>query len=434
MAVKILKTLSVPDQTGCIFTKPDFKDWPVLLKKNRESLSTVNNRNTSRNELINIAVKYTHRMGLPVSHLKSKADIIVTGHQPNWHHCGIFAKNIITDRFAQQVNAAAVQLVLDHDICDTSMSLPQCDNDDFPRLETVPLEQNQQNIPLELRPVPSRQQLGRFIDSVSKISKDSFCCEIWYQNPYCIIVNTRLCKSAADIITQLTAQLNRALGLEIMYLPVSLMSQARSFIDFLCSIICDAAGFVRAYNKAIRNKRQTDNLKSNQTIRLLKTDYPNNIIELPFWLVPETGKRASLYVSLNDNHLRIGRADKIVGTIDSEGDKKQQLIEILRKNKYMVRPKAVTLTLFARLYLADLFVHGTGAANYEYITNHLIRDFYKTTNPDFAVATATMTLPNGVNKQGLQISKEVINNREFFFGLFPGDRLEKLICPQRGQK
>ncbi len=443
MTVKILKTSSVPDQTGCIFTRPDFKDWPVLLRKNRDSLSAVNNRNISRSELINIAVEYTRRMGLPVSHLKSDADIIVTGHQPNWHHCGIFAKNIITDRFAKQANAAAVQLVLDHDICDTSISLPQCNHDDFPRLKTVPLEQKQQNIPLELRPAPSREQLRRFIDSVSKISKDSFCSEIWYRNPYCIIEDSRLCKSAADIITQLQARLNRAFGLEMIYLPVSLMSQTSSFVDFLYSIICDGVGFARAYNKAIKNKRQTANLKSNQTIRLLKTDYLNNIIELPFWLVPEIGKRASLYVSLNDNSLRIGRADKIVGTIDSSGDKKQQLIEILRKNKCMIRPKAVTLTLFARLYLADLFVHGTGAANYKYITNRLIRDFYKITNLDFAIATANMTLPIGVNKQNMQItkaplprknriSKEVINYREFFFGLFPKDRLEKLICSQRG--
>lgn len=426
MVIKTLKNLSVPDQRECIFTRPDFKNWSSLLRKNRDSLSDVDNRNVTRSELINIAAEYTHRIGLPVSHLKSEADIIVTGHQPNWHHCGIFAKNIITDKLARQTGGTAVQLVLDHDICNTSMSLPESDNNGFLRFKTVPLEQKQQEIPLEFRPVPSKEQLRKFIDSVSKISIGSFCSEIWYRNPCSIIENTRSCRNAADTITQQQAQLNRAFGLEIMYLPISFMSQTSSFIDFVCSVICNAVGFVRVYNKAIKNKRQTDNLKPNQTVRPLKTDYLNNIIELPFWFVSKTSKRTSLYVSLNDKSLRIGTTDKIVGTIDSSDDRKPQFLEILKKNKCVIRPKAVTLTLFTRLYLADLFVHGTGAGNYEYITDYLIRNYYRTSKLNFGIATATMALSADVNNRNSKISKEVLNYREFFFGLFPKDRLEKL--------
>ncbi len=416
MAIKTLKNLSVPEEAGCIFTRPDFKNWPSLLRKNRDLLAAIDNRNTSRSELFNIAAEYTHRMGLSVPHLKSAAeDIIVTGHQPNWHHCGIFAKNIVTDRFARQTCGIAVQLVLDHDICNTSMSLPEFDNNVFLRFKTIPLEQKQQNIPLESRPVFSKEQIRKFIDSVSTISKDSFCCYIWCQNLLHIIENARSCRSAADIITQLQARLNRAFGLEIIYLPVSLMSQSNSFIDFVCSVICDAVSFARIYNKAIKNKREAYNLKPNQTIRSLTTDYLNNIIEIPFWLVSKASKRASLYVSLDDKSLRIGTADNVAGAIDSSGNKKQQLLKILGKNKCVIRPKAVTLTLFTRLYLADLFVHGTGAANYEYITDYLIRDYYKISKLGFGVATATMTLPTNDSY------------REFFFGLFTEQELKKLI-------
>ncbi|MHC4738938.1 MAG: hypothetical protein ACYS9Y_08560 [Planctomycetota bacterium] len=416
MAIKTLKNLSVPEEAGCIFTRPDFNNWPYLLRKNRDLLAAIDNRNTSRSELVNIATEYTHRMGLTVPYLKSATeDIIVTGHQPNWHHCGIFAKNIVTGRFARQTCGIAVQLVLDHDICNTSMSFPESDNNRFLRLKTIALEQKHQKIPLESRPVPSKEQLRKFIDSVSKISIDPFCSEIWCRNTHRIIENTRLCKSAADIITQLQARLNKAFGLEIIYLPVSLMSQSNSFIDFVYSVICDAVSFVGIYNKAIKNKRKTCNLKPNQTLRSLKTDYLNNIIELPFWFVSRASKRASLYVSLNDKSLRIGTADNVAGIIDSSGNKKEQLLEILVKNKCVIRPKAVTLTLFTRLYLADLFVHGTGAANYEYITDYLIRDYYKISKLSFGVATATMTLPANES------------NREFFFGLFTEQKLKKLI-------
>jgi len=302
------------------------------------------------------------------------------------------------------------------------------------RLKTISLEKKHQSIPLEFRPAPSKKQLRIFMDSVLRIGKGSFCSEIWHQELHHILESAVLCRNVADLITLLQAKLNAACNLELIYLPVSLMSQSNSFANFVCSVIYDAGRFVSVYNKAIKNKRETDNLKSNQTIRPLKTDYLNNIIELPFWFVWQTGKRASLNVSINDKDMRIGTAEKIIGTIDSSSDKKQQFIEILSKNKCVIRPKAVTLTLFARLYLADLFVHGTGAGNYEYITDHLIEGYYKISNVNFGIATATMTLLKNTEKQNPEISKDILNYREFFFGLFPKDKLEKLICFQRSRK
>lgn len=435
MAIKTLKNLTAAEQRGRIFTRPDFRDWVSVLEKNRESLLAVDGRKTSQSELLDAAIGYTQRIGLPVSRLKADGDIIVTGHQPNWHHCGILAKTIATDTLARQTDGIAVQLVLDHDICDTSMYLPEVDNNGALRLRAVLLEQKQQDVPLELRAAASKEQLKQFIYSVTKVSTGSFCCEVWGGNWDIIIKNARLCESAADIVTLIQGQLNREIGLEIMYLPVSLVSQTSSFIDFVCSIIRDAAGFVRVYNKAIINKRQTCNLKANQTIRLLKTDSLNNIVELPFWLVSEFGKRDSLYVRGNERGLGIGTAEKLIDTTASSGDVKELFIRILKKNRYVIRPKAVTLTLFARLQMADIFVHGTGGENYEYITDHLIRNYYRINGAEFTVATATMTLPMGTNGDGSQrgparedrASKKVRNYREFFFGLFTRETLEKLL-------
>jgi len=65
----------------------------------------------------------------------------------------------------------------------------------------------------------------------------------------------------------------------------------------------------------------------------------------------------------------------------------------MRTSKYRLRPKAVTLTLFTRLFLADWFVHGIGGALYENITDHILNEYYKIENLRFGVSTATMTLP-----------------------------------------
>ena len=114
--------------------------------------------------------------------------------------------------------------------------------------------------------------------------------------------------------------------------------------NFWISIV-SCAGCLSARARVIEEIRQMNAKRD--------TDFFSNIIELPFWLVGASGKRDSLHVSVNDQNIFFGTKDKIVGSIDSLVDKKQQLIEILQQRNCVIRPKAVTLTLFSRLYFFD---------------------------------------------------------------------------------
>jgi hypothetical protein len=58
-----------------------------------------------------------------------------------------------------------------------------------------------------------------------------------------------------------------------------------------------------------------------------------------------------------------------------------------------LRPRALSTTLFARLGLADLFVHGIGGARYDEITDRLIQSFFDAPVPEFLTLTATLRLP-----------------------------------------
>lgn len=64
----------------------------------------------------------------------------------------------------------------------------------------------------------------------------------------------------------------------------------------------------------------------------------------------------------------------------------------MAKHNYRLRPKAISLTLFVRLYLADWFIHGIGGGIYEIITTHIIERYYKIKTLYFGIATATLTL------------------------------------------
>ena len=61
----------------------------------------------------------------------------------------------------------------------------------------------------------------------------------------------------------------------------------------------------------------------------------------------------------------------------------------------VVFPKAITTTLMFRLFLCDIFIHGTGGASYDKITDEIIKDYFSPDKscPEFLSATGDIYLP-----------------------------------------
>jgi hypothetical protein len=58
-----------------------------------------------------------------------------------------------------------------------------------------------------------------------------------------------------------------------------------------------------------------------------------------------------------------------------------------------IYPRALTLTLFARLCLADFFIHGIGGGKYDEVTDDIIRGYFRIEPPAYQVLSATLHLP-----------------------------------------
>ena len=58
----------------------------------------------------------------------------------------------------------------------------------------------------------------------------------------------------------------------------------------------------------------------------------------------------------------------------------------------LILPRAVTLTLFLRLYRLDLFIHGVGGGNYEWIQDRIIERFFKQKPSPYAVVSGTFLI------------------------------------------
>jgi hypothetical protein len=69
-------------------------------------------------------------------------------------------------------------------------------------------------------------------------------------------------------------------------------------------------------------------------------------------------------------------------------------LSVLKKLGVLIRPRALTTTLFSRLVLSDLFLHGIGGAKYDQLTDMIAQRFFEQKLPSYLTLTATMQLPS----------------------------------------
>jgi len=390
MLVKNLQKLSIPEDKDILYLKPEAARWPELLNINTSALCNIPRRTISREELVNSAIKYTRDIIRSSASVNSTDRIIASGHQPIWHHLGLWIKDVTASRFAELTGGFCLHLIVDHNRLDTSMILPKKNKNGAWAFETIQLEQNAKDMPIEFRDLPDDEKVRVFLNSVTKALPDALCSDIWSRRSLFQMNFSSHLKKTTHLVTYLESLLNKALGLKIVYLPVSQLSRSTAFLEFTASIITQAGSFAHCFNKALDKQIQDWKIKPHQTIRPLSINQRGAWIELPFWLLRPDAKPCTLFVENNKSYKNLYDGKHYLGRLElsSAG----QLKKILESSDYFIRPKAVTLTLFVRLLLADWFIHGVGGAKYEYITDYLLRHYYRLEELYFGIATTTMTL------------------------------------------
>ncbi len=113
--------------------------------------------------------------------------------------------------------------------------------------------------------------------------------------------------------------------------------------------------------------------------------------ETPFWVVHPTGERGGLFLERDGQGWKVESKDTTYGRLE-EGDVENwpsQLQAMLVRGRSGLRPRALTLTMYLRRYLADLFVHGVGGGHYERLNEAIAQRFFDAPLGAYAVASAT---------------------------------------------
>jgi hypothetical protein len=389
-----------PAGNGELLSEPPYAVWAALTRSNARlaagwdfevcGVPIAEARAEARRECLDLAAGYSARLGVPVAEVEGEPElVVVTGHQPEIYHPGIWVKEFLLQRLADETGAAAIDLVVDSDgfdsvgvhspclrpevgVCRSYLAVGTADGC-YARAAVPPLadiERFREAGAEQLATLPSPSIARHF---------DRFC--------------ALLAEAAVDagdlgeLVTFARRRYEAEVGTDYLELPVTSMAGSRSFAGFVAHIARDARRFAEVYDRSLAAYRaMTGTRSAAQPFPDLRVD--GDLVELPLWHLGEG--RTTVWV-------RTGQRPEIVvdGATIASLDSCDTAADTLARSPLRPAPKALLLTLFARTLVADLFIHGIGGGRYDRVTDDVMRGFFGIEPPAFAVASLTMYLPLG---------------------------------------
>jgi hypothetical protein len=328
------------------------------------------------------------------------APLIVAGHQPELFHPGVWVKNFALNALAKKLGGVALNLVVDNDTAKAnSVRVPTRDANGRVELRNVPFDA-QGEVPFEAYRVRDSHTFDSFADRVAELLPpelgEPLLKRAWAE------IRHKSDKTVGEAFVAARRCLEREWGCDNLELPVSHLADAENFLRFAFLICGDAARFAGVYNAAVQQYRDLHGLRSrSHPVPDLATD--GEWQEAPFWAWSDTvSRRGRVWVRKPspdritfrfDNGMPVETVSfPFAGYGVPYGTDGPNHIRFMN-GTVKLRPRALTLTLFARVCLGDFFVHGIGGGKYDEVTDTIIRDYFGLEPPAYQVVSATLHLP-----------------------------------------
>lgn len=330
-------------------------------------------RMTARAEVFELACRMTSQLFGQAPPDAFNSSWVIGGHQPELFHPGVWAKNAVIAEVAALTGSVGLNLTVDHDVCHgSSISVPRA----LGRHGMTELgwDAARPQMPWEERPHPSQEVFESFGDRCREHLmpwgiEPLAARQSWDAEPGLNLV---------DRLVVLRGRFERECGFSNLELKVSDLCQTVCFQHFVSGCIENALSLAQSYNRALAIYRERHHIRNpRQPVPPLMIGQDR--VELPFWVWrPGESLRQPLFV---DSHGVLTDGVRQLGPLSDS-----------IWSQWKIRPRALSLTLFCRLCLNSVFVHGIGGAIYDQVTDIMIRDGFGIIPPPILVATATMRL------------------------------------------
>ncbi len=348
-------------------------------------------RQTARAECAQQAYSYTNRYLNINLRARAQNQFVYSGHQPALFHPGVWYKNFALSQIGKRLNCMPINLIIDNDICGINAIRAPVHLDGTVSTRSIPIDAHGDNIPFESRKIVDRNVFDSFAESASSAIRP------WVDNPVVkklwpnVIESIDPQQRLGHAIASGRHLLENELGLRTLELPISRLAQTKGFASFVNEMVERRRQFVDVYNQCLKEYRRIHKIRS-RSHPVPELEIRDEWFELPFWIWhTDLPIRRNLFCRVSANQCQFSDGSNIVSTLESESFV-EQFCE-LQNHKICVRPKALMTTMFSRLVLSDLFLHGIGGSKYDQMTDSIVRQMFDFNPPTFLTLTATFKLP-----------------------------------------
>jgi hypothetical protein len=380
----------------------------MLVERNRQTLandsielagqSLVRWQREARTALVAQACTYTAQYRSPAwpSDVGSIAPILLAGHQPDLFHPGVWLKNFALSALAERLGAVAINLVVDNDLSrGHSVRLPIV-RDGSLLSEPMAVDRAGEGVPFEQATIRDRscfESFGRRASAaIGQLVRHPLLESLW---PLAIEASHRT-SNLGIALAQARHRLEDSIGLKTLELPLSALCGSRPFVALALSIGGELPRFHEAYNGALTDYRAARRIRS-AAHPVPALEDREGWLEAPFWVYSDQSpRRRPVWVRSCGSGIEWSDLQSLRWCVPSPSDSPRavdEMIDGLQQQSIKLRPRALVTTIFARLMLCDLFVHGIGGGTYDQLTDQIITRYFGIVPPEFMVVSGTALLP-----------------------------------------
>lgn len=394
--------LEIPTTSPAAVAAPPFGQWLAMARDAHARLAGAPVaiggmplglwRRQARAEVLALAEAYTRGLGIrvpwpgPSSPAPSPAGppddglLLATGHQPVLVHPGIWIKVLAMSRLVP-AGSVGLHCIVDSDALDVvAAEVPSVVDGRLVRARVV-LAEAAPDVPAEAMPAPTPAQWRAFLADIDARIRTVAVPDVlagWERT--LALPPPPVTAGLAGAVTFVRRTLEGPRP--YLDLPVSQLHRTAAFRRFCWAVVQDARRFAEEHNATLAAYR------AHYGVRTTAQPFPDlligdGVVEVPFWIVRD-GRRRPLMVEVTAR--RLLAETEPVGTIPQDPDEPGFAA-------LPIRPRALALTAFVRLGVADLFVHGIGGGRYDRATDAVVRAFFGVAPPPYATVTATLWLP-----------------------------------------
>ena len=362
--------------------------------------SVASHATATRSECLRLAYDYS-RQYRDVDPPDPDRLLLLSGHQPELFHPGVWFKNFVLHTLASQGGGVACNLIVDADEATNLHVVTPTGSATRPQRVRIPID-----APLTTRPYEEREVADdacfstfdrRIMAAISELVPDPLVRDWWPS----VTARARAVRNLGLAISQARHALEGAWGLATLELPYHSVCESAGFRRFVAHLLLELPRFRTIHNRELATFRTVHRLRS-RSHPVPELQRQDDWLESPFWVwTADAPQRQPLFARRQPHQVELRAGDLVLPVLPiSAADQLQDIVEQLgqfARAGIKIRSRALTTTLFARLFLGDLFLHGIGGAKYDQLTDAIMGDFWQLNPPAYATVSATRLLPIGRN-------------------------------------